>query len=262
MGLVDDVEEISSANSVEAVFDHLATRLRFHGFDRVIYGLTRFKTERSFGDPQDMLILSNHDARYIDRFVGEGMYFNAPMVRWSAENVGACSWSWLRDHAPQLTPGEQRVLEFNRSMGVTAGYTISFPHTSHRSRGAIALTARAGLEQTEVDATWHRSGRDIAALCNVAHLKFMSLPQTGSRRALTNRQREVLEWVGDGKTTQDIATIMGLTAATIEKHLRLAREALDVETTAQAVMKASLQNQIFLIEAGGAESRRLAAAPE
>ena len=31
----------------------------------------------------------------------------------------------------------------------------------------------------------------------------------------------------------------------VEKHLRLAREALDVETTAQAVLKASLQRQIF-----------------
>ena len=67
-------------------------------------------------------------------------------------------------------------------------------------------------------------------------------------RKLTGRQREALEWVGEGKTTQDIATIMGLTQATVEKHLRLAREALGVETTAQAVLKASYQNQIFVIE--------------
>ena len=52
----------------------------------------------------------------------------------------------------------------------------------------------------------------------------------------------------DGKTTQDAAEIMGLTPATVEKHLRLAREALDVETTAQAVLKASFQNQIFVLD--------------
>ncbi len=75
-----------------------------------------------------------------------------------------------------------------------------------------------------------------------------NLPLSTARKSLTNRQREALEWVGDGKTTQDIATIMGLTPATIEKHLRLAREALDVETTAQAVLKASFQNQIFVLE--------------
>jgi LuxR family transcriptional regulator len=42
---------------------------------------------------------------------------------------------------------------------------------------------------------------------------------------------------------------MGLTAATVEKHLRLAREALDVETTAQAVLKAAFYNQMFTIDA-------------
>ena len=57
----------------------------------------------------------------------------------------------------------------------------------------------------------------------------------------------MLEWVGDGKTAQDISTIMGVSPATIEKHLRLAREALDVETTAQAVLKASFQNQLYAV---------------
>ena len=112
----------------------------------------------------------------------------------------------------------------------------------------MALTAREAINQDQVDAIWAIHGRTIHALCNVAHLKLMSLPYGNAKRSLTKRQREVLEWVGDGKTTQDIATIMGLTPATVEKHLRLAREVLEVDTTAQAVLKASMQNQIFLLE--------------
>jgi len=74
----------------------------------------------------------------------------------------------------------------------------------------------------------------------------------------------VLQWVADGKTVRDIACIMGLTRATVEKHLRLAREALDAETTAQAVMKAALQNRFFVFEGvqgspGEAGARLLAA---
>ena len=84
---------------------------------------------------------------------------------------------------------------------------------------------------------------------NVAHLKIITLPYNAPNRALTKRQREALEWVGDGKTTQDIAVLMGLTVATVEKHLRLARESLAVETTAQAVLKASLHNQMFIMGA-------------
>lgn len=249
MNWLCDIERISAAPNVEAVWGVLTDRLSGLGFDRLLYAYTNCKTERSFGDPQDMLILSNHPSRYTRTFVETGLYFDAPMVRWAVENTGACSWRWLHEHGDHLTPAERRVVDFNRAHGVIAGYTLSFPTASRRRLGAIGLTAREGLAQPAVDALWTRKGRDIQALCNVAHLKLTTLPHTGSRRGLTPRQREVLEWVSDGKTTQDVATIMGLTPATIEKHLRLARAALEVETTAQAVMKASVQNQVFLRQA-------------
>jgi LuxR family transcriptional regulator len=173
----------------------------------------------------------------------------APMVRWAADNTGACSWNWIRRNRDKLTPSERQVAEFNQKMGVTAGWAVSFPSSSPRARGAIALTARVGMDQDQADAIWEKHGRKLQQMATVAHLKFTTLPYTSARRPLTDRQREALEWVGDGKTTQDIATIMGLTPATVEKHLRLAREALDVETTAQAVLKASFQNQIFVVSA-------------
>ncbi|MEO8531775.1 MAG: autoinducer binding domain-containing protein, partial [Deltaproteobacteria bacterium] len=179
-------------------------------------------------------------------FMDGGLYFHAPMVRWSAENVGACSWSWMADHADMLTDEERKVATFNREKGVTAGYSISFRDSSIRDKGAIGLAGRPGMTQAEVDHVWALHGRELLQMNNVAHLKITSLPYTGYKRVLTARQRETLEWVGDGKTTQDIATIMGLTPATVEKHLRLAREALDAETTAQAVVKASFQKQIFV----------------
>lgn len=248
MTLTDYLEEIVASTTMEEVWTIHVQAMRRFGFDRLIYGFTRFRTENSFGAPEDLLVLTNHDKDYTDRFVGEKMYFNAPMVRWASENVGACSWSWIAANRDTLTPSEMRVLEFNQEQGVTAGYSVSFNQSSRRSKGAIALTARAGLSQAECDAIWAKFGREITLMNNIAHLKIIDLPFTGTKRSLTKRQRETLEWVGDGKTTQDIATIMGLTAATIEKHLRLAREALDVDTTAQAVLKASFQNQIFVIE--------------
>ena len=84
-------------------------------------------------------------------------------------------------------------------------------------------------------------------LNDISHLRIASLPYAGPN-PLTARQREVLEWVGEGKTAQDVATILKVSVATVEKHLRLAREALGVETTTQAVLKASLKKQIFTLD--------------
>lgn len=245
--MIGFLERVTVAQTIETVWAELCTAMAEHGFDRLMYGFTRFRTAQSFGNPQDMLILTNHDHRYADRFVKDRMYLDAPMVRWATVNDGACSWSWIDQHRDHLTPGELKVVEFNRSMGVTAGYSISFPAQSNRAKGGLSLAARPDMSQAQVDALWAEKGRELHQMATVAHLKIITLPYSGARRPLTDRQRSVLEWVGDGKTTQDIATILGLTPATVEKHLRLAREALDVETTAQAVLKASFQNQIFVL---------------
>ncbi|XHY18456.1 hypothetical protein SuNHUV7_32690 (plasmid) [Pseudoseohaeicola sp. NH-UV-7] len=241
---------LSNTKSLEELWTAHTEKMAEYGFDRLIYGFTRYRTNTSLGDPEDFVILTNHSAAYTDVFLGQGLYFHAPMVRWALDHEGVGSWKMLADmiDTKTMTDAERKVFQFNHSMDVTAGYTISFKAVSARSKGAIALTARKGLSQQDVDDVWAEHGRDIHLMNNIAHLKILTLPYTAPNRALTKRQREALEWVGDGKTTQDIAMLMGLTTATVEKHLRLARESLSVETTAQAVLKAAFHNQMFVLE--------------
>ncbi len=251
MSLRTYLHDIARCPSIEELWILHCDKMLSYGFDRLIYGFTRYRTSTSLGDPEDFVILTNHDRAYTDVFLGEGLYYHAPMVHWALANDGACSWTVLHDMAREraMTPAEQRVVEFNQRMDVFAGYTVSFKSISARSKGAIALTARKDLTQADVDAIWEEHGSDIKLMNDIAHLKILTLPYSAPNRALTRRQREALEWVGDGKTTQDIAVLMGLTSATVEKHLRLAREALSVETTAQAVLKAAFANQMFVMDA-------------
>lgn len=246
--MLEFVERAMTCNDMQELWDYHTKRMAEFGFTRLLYGFTNFRTETGLGDPQDMLILTSHSPDYIGPFLEEGLYHHAPMVRWSLENSGACSWRWLDEQAQagHLTASEQRVYEFNAAHNVRAGYSISFPSITTRSKGAIGLSA-PDMTHDKCEEIWAEHGRTIVAMNSVAHLRYITLPHTGARRPLTPRQKEVLEWVGEGKTTQDIAVIMGLTAATVEKHLRLARESLDVDTTAQAVLKANFQNQIFVV---------------
>jgi len=167
------LSDITNARTDDELWTLHATKMAEYGFDRVIYGLTRYKSGTSLGDPQDWVILTNHAPDYMQTFIDEGHYFHAPMLRWALENNGACSWRWMEEMArtENLTSGEQRVLKFNLDQNIRAGYTVSF--------------------------------------------------------------RSVL---------------LELTPATVEKHLRLARDALDVDTTAQAVLKAAFYNQMFVLD--------------
>ncbi|CUJ95434.1 Transcriptional activator protein LuxR [Ruegeria denitrificans] len=251
MKLSEYLHFLSYTKTLEELWDAHCRQMAEYGFDRLIYGYTQYRTETSLGDPEDFVILANHEKSYLDGFLREGLYFHAPMLKWALHNEGAASWNIAQAmvNNSRLTPQELDVLEFNRKHGVAFGYTVSFTSVSMRSKGAISLSAGNASSQDEVDAMWAEHGDDILLMNNVAHLKILTLPYHAPNRALTKRQREALQWVGDGKTTQDIALLMGLTSATVEKHLRLAREALSVETTAQAVLKASLQNQMFVMEA-------------
>lgn len=247
--MLDYVERVISSTTMDDLWQMHCEVMASYGFTRLIYGMASSRSRATLGARDDFLILTNIGGGYMDTFINEGLYQHAPMVRWATENSGACSWGWIAEHADALTSKEQEVVAFNLKHGLTAGYSLSFAEVGARGIAAIGLIPAAGATQQEADDIWDAHGRELIAMNKVLHLKILNLPYPNTRKALTKRQREALEWVGEGKTTQDIGVIMGLTPATVEKHLRLAREALDVETTAQAVLKASLQNQIFRIEA-------------
>lgn len=242
--MLDYLDKIARATSLETVWDIHCAAMTDHGFDRLIYGHTRCGTGATLGAFEDALFLTNHDPAYIEGYLQGKAFLKAPMLRWGRENVGACSWGALWRDRETLSAEEQAVIAYNETMGVTAGYSVRFAEADPRSFGMISLTARAGLDQDDADRIWAEQGREIEAKNHVVHLKIRALPHTTARGRLSRRQQEVLCWVGEGKSNQDIAEILGVSVATVEKHLRLAREHLGVETTAQALLKASFMNQI------------------
>lgn len=241
---------ITQMTSLEDLWRALEDRMAAYGFDKIMYAATRFRTDNGMGDMRDALILTNYPPEFTNAYLDGGLFRDAPMVRWAMSNTGSRSWREIsRDYVEgRLTPAERRVCEFNARFGVVAGYGISFPRTSARSGHGIGLAA-TDMTQNDVDALWDEKGPEIELINHVAHLALVSLPYGEYGRRLTARQREVLELVADGKTVQDVAEVLGRNPATVEKHLRLAREALDVETTAQAILKATVQNQFHRYEA-------------
>ncbi len=210
-----------------------------------MYAYTRFRTANGMGNEGDHLVMTNYPNDYLDGFMlSQERYKIAPMAKWALENSGSRSWGWVRENYDSLDDAQKEVVAFNQSHGMMAGYTLGFRTTrTHEKAGIGYALAAYDDDQDKADALWAEHGADLKLISEVAHLKIMSLPLP--RKVLTERQVQVLEWIGGGKSVADTAQIMALTQGTIEKHLRLAREALAVETTAQAVHKAAVYNQIY-----------------
>lgn len=215
-----------------------------YGFDRLLYLSTNLRTYGEWGDVSDTLVLSNYEQEITELYIGRGLHKRAAMVSRTDYIPGQYSWrNFLeRQEAGELTASERELSELRADWKMNAGYTIWFDETSDRNRSVIGLGASYELTQEDVDALWSEKGREIFLFNNLVHLKILQLPREGRYNSMTARQREVLKWVADGKTIKDIAQIMALSPATIEKHLRLARQSLGANTTPQAVQKALVRN--------------------
>ena len=236
------MERMISAQDADRVWKIFADALSSLGFDNMIYGATRLPHEDRFGDIRDALILHRGPQTYADIYLGEELYLYSPTYDWAARNSGFASWpEAMMQFKGQPRPEHMRIVQLNAQFGMRAGYVGSLNDVVRGMHGVIGISP-SGMEQPEADALWSKVGHQVETLSNLLHLRIACLPMPGQRRPLTTRQREVLHWSAQGKTMQDIADIMDLSAATVEKHLRMARDSLDATTTAHAVQKATSMN--------------------
>jgi LuxR family transcriptional regulator len=238
------LHRLYAATRIEQAWELHVRRMADYGFDRILY--SNACLPGGVGVLRDTLILSNHTHAFLDLFLTSGMWRKGVYVRRAEERgLRAVPWRLPPDHL--LTDEDRRVLAFRASHDVVAGYSISFRGIGAPGRAATGLCARRGLDQDAVDEIWARFGPAIEVMCIAFHLRVSTLPVDLPGRTLTPRQREVLSWASQGKSVQDIAQLMGLTIPTVEKHLRLARAALGVQTTTMAVLKASFLNQLHRV---------------
>jgi LuxR family transcriptional regulator, quorum-sensing system regulator SdiA len=101
------LEELTAAQTAEALWTLHTAKMAEYGFDRIIYGFSHFMSKTSMGDPDDFVLLTNQDPEYMKLFIGNGLYRHAPMVRWALNNDGACSWGYLRDEMARRTLTDQ-----------------------------------------------------------------------------------------------------------------------------------------------------------
>ena len=239
--------QIAQSSTIDETWEIATGHFSTLGFARANYGFTRFRHLKTIGDPDDALFLSTMNQAYARRYFESGLFSRSPVFRWAERNSGLRSWKWVHEAwtSGKLAPEEAEIVRQNDALGIRAGLTVSFPEASTRAKGALGLIADAGMSHDDVEEIVADRCDEICAIAHMMHLRIVQLPQLTRSRSLSPRQREALEWVADGKTTQDVALLMGVSPAMVEKHLRLARDALAVETTAQAVAKGALLNMIF-----------------
>jgi DNA-binding response OmpR family regulator len=88
---------------------------------------------------------------------------------------------------------------------------------------------------------------DFDVLATIITARLAGIARTGlwpKVAKLNDREAEVLTWVGRGKTSLEIAQILGLSKRTVDFHIDNARAKLGAATRTAAVIKATTGNLI------------------
>jgi len=241
--MIDDwLERLTSCGETSALHGAFFEAMAHYGFTNVFYSARFLVPLPSSLTQGHAVTVTNLPPDIARQFTDSGVISQSLWADWVFNNSGEISSRDLLAAAASGAPTQ--MLRIARRLDLTAAQILSLRDRELRSHGALLLNPHVGAAHEDVARLWSSGGRQVRVLARVFHLRMATM-RRDTRKVLTPRQREVLEWRSAGKTIAEIATILGVTPATVEKHMRLAREALGAETTAQAILKAHVAQELF-----------------
>jgi len=241
------LEPYLATRDISVLWSQLHSDLEPFGFDRVFYGCSQRRPANGELTKRDAVIKSSYGSDFDDYFVDNRAFLADVTTQWAIDSQGAMSWGLTRRlmSRGQLTAAQRDVHERTRALGILSGYTVSLRKPGTSLVSGFGLCAEAKVSQQKVDLVWQDHGDKIVSSLTAFDTCARALPRCPADEELSARQREVLEWAGEGKTIEDISEILGIHRSTVVKHMYEARDRLGVGNTLQAVVRATIQGQIF-----------------
>ena len=177
---------------------------------------------------------ANYRADWVAHYMRKGLHRIDPSIHIGRRSIAPVDWSRL-----ERTPHFKTVFANAPDFGMTdRGLTIPV-------RGPYGDVGLLSVTRDCADAEWRSLKKKVIGNLQTAavhmhdnvmrsglSLAALHLP------ALSAREREILQWVAEGKSQQDIGDILSISHRTVEVHLRSARTKLAALTTPQAVGRA------------------------
>lgn len=207
--------------------------LRSFGFD-VVIGV---EVTRRNGVQDVTPIFGDVGAPSILHYLAQGHAAYCPVIR--AATSSPSLWRELRQQP--LPARERRVFDELGEFAMREGHVIAV-QTARRNPIAVSLAGAvvalgSPVERAAVQLLSTHYGLLGAKLTEPAHQPPISL---------SRRQRDILSWVREGKSSFDVGEILGISARTVDWHVLAACERLGVRTRVQAVVEAAIQGLIDL----------------
>jgi len=219
----DDLMVALARTSDELGFDHFALSLELRSAE--------FRTAP--------VLLHDYPREWARVYTGFDLAGQDPVRRAGDRSFSGFCWQQLERLIP-LTRGDRQMLAVGRECGIADGYTIPrhLPGLAHGSC-TFAIKPDGKMPRDRLAAA------EIAGAFALSAAFSLSGPERPAAiPALSDRQRECILWMARGKTAAETATILGISAETVNQHLKMSRERYGVHCKQLLVIRAMFDGLI------------------
>lgn len=234
------VERLRRCVNIEQQFDVFAAEAGSVGFHQFTY--VSFQHDPDSG--RDFYFKTSYSPEWIDRYLERNYMLSDPVIIESMCGIVPIEWGTARAKA-RLSRKQRQIFDEAGEFGLKGGVTIPI----HGFGGERAtLSFGTPLDDAEFEKTW-------TVYRHVLHVMSIYL-HSGLRRAqyqcaqnvkpvtLSDRERECVAWMAQGKTNWEVSEILSLSEKTVDWHLENVKRKLGVYTKTQAVVKAIMLGMI------------------
>ena len=226
---IDLFTGLENAVDMQDVLDVTLKTIKPFGFDFCGW---RSKLPLPLSKRRYSILHSNEDK--LSEQENDGFYDEAPAPKHCARSTEPSSWRGTREDPTFLQAPE--LMEEYYGSGHFGGWAQSIIESKNMF-SMIYVDSNVTLLQKDLDNV------DLKMQwVAVAVLAKMNKMRLAPNIVLSTREKEILKWFGDGKTSEQIGMILNLSHSTINFHFRNAMKKLGTHNKTSTVVKAIYLN--------------------
>lgn len=232
------IEKLKRLDDYDAICGAVAAEIQWFGFQHV----TGWSMPGPGADQAACLLLNTRPQEYIERYIEKNYVIHDPVVTELRNTLEPFSWNDLRARRA-LSKFEKSIMDEGRAFGALNGFIVPVVAPS----GAVAVFSPCGAEPDLPGRA--KAALEIVGIYAVEALKQalgQTPPAETPRARLTPREREVMRWVAAGRSDDEIAKILSVSARTVTWHVENAKRKLDAYRRPYAVVQALRLGEIQL----------------
>lgn len=227
--LLTDVFAIRDAHDLDAAKQAIVAAIKRLGFDRIGMSVNKIDEAEYTENPD----ISNFDDSFLLEYRSRRMFECDFNLR---KSLICRRPYWFDVDLISGDANEKRFADFLSSHGMKKGIAFLCPSSGAPLSGMLVATNASESQPPNI----LMNAAMIATAAIMKHQMLGLSPNLSADeglhlRRLTGVQLDILRWASEGKSNRDIATIMGLSKAGVDYHVRATIKKFGVFTKTQAV---------------------------